>query len=46
VNEANIEQILGQGATVPDARSFIREALGGNSLATLEHAKRYAENAR
>lgn len=46
VNEANVPGVLGEGATVADARAFLRKALGGNSLATLEHAKRYAERAR
>ncbi len=45
INEANIAEILGAGATVSDARSFIRDALGTNSMATLQHAKRYAEAA-
>lgn len=46
LNEANIASVLGERATIADARSFIREALGGNSLATLGHAKRYAERSR
>lgn len=46
INEANIAKILGEDATVADARSFIRDALGGNSMATLRHAKRYAEGAK
>jgi ribosome-associated toxin RatA of RatAB toxin-antitoxin module len=35
--------VLGEGATVADAREFARAALGGNSRITLEHAKAYAE---
>ncbi|MFF5232891.1 aromatase/cyclase [Dactylosporangium sp. NPDC000521] len=34
---AAIEQVLGAGKTVADARTFVREALGANSLATLRH---------
>ncbi|MDV8022187.1 aromatase/cyclase [Rhodococcus sp. IEGM 1330] len=41
-----ITDILGAGAGVPEARSFIRNALGTNSLATLTHAKKYAEDRR
>ncbi|MGI5175636.1 aromatase/cyclase [Dactylosporangium sp. CA-152071] len=29
--------VLGEGRTVADARTFVREALGANSLATLRH---------
>jgi aromatase len=43
LNEDAIEDVLGAGATVADARSFITAALGGNIRATLEHARRYAE---
>lgn len=32
-----VERVLGAGATVADARTFVREALGANSLATLRH---------
>ncbi|MGY6026913.1 aromatase/cyclase [Streptomyces spinosirectus] len=35
--------ILGEGATVAEAREFARTALSGNSRITLEHAKAYAE---
>ncbi|MEV4636614.1 aromatase/cyclase [Actinoplanes sp. NPDC049548] len=38
-----VEAVLGQGATVDDARAYIRKALGTNSSATLSHAKEYAE---
>ncbi|GGQ57856.1 aromatase/cyclase [Streptomyces flaveolus] len=46
LNPDAITQVLGDGAGVPEARAFIREALGGNSRATLGHAKRYAEARR
>ncbi|WP_369250091.1 aromatase/cyclase [Streptomyces sp. R41] len=36
--------VLGEGATVADAREFARTALSGNSRITLEHAKAFAEN--
>ncbi|MEU1259427.1 aromatase/cyclase [Streptomyces chartreusis] len=42
----NITKVLGAGAGVPEARKFVRDALGANSRATLEHAKRYAEERR
>lgn len=35
--------ILGEDATLADAREFARTALSGNSRITLEHAKAYAE---
>jgi len=43
VNPSAIEQVLGTGATIAEARTFLRTALGGNSLTTLHHAKEYAE---
>ncbi|ONI90822.1 cyclase [Actinosynnema sp. ALI-1.44] len=46
INEANIAEVLGAGADVEDARKFVRTALGTNSLATLAHAKEYAESRR
>lgn len=46
VNPANIARILGPEAGVAQAREFIRNALSGNSLATLNHAKEYAESRR
>jgi aromatase len=46
LNTANIERILGAGATVERAREYVRTALGTNSRATLEHAKAYAEQRR
>jgi aromatase len=46
INKANIGRVLGADAGAADARSFIRDALGRNSLATLHHAKDYAERHR
>ncbi|QKW24989.1 SRPBCC family protein [Streptomyces seoulensis] len=43
LNTANIARVLGTGATVEDARAYVRTALSTNSTATLGHAKRYAE---
>ncbi|GAB3795656.1 aromatase/cyclase [Micromonospora zhanjiangensis] len=38
-----VATVLGDGATVEDAKSFVRSALSGNSMATLELAKAFAE---
>jgi aromatase len=46
LNPGNIRQVLGPEAGVPEARRFIREALGTNSRATLHHAKQHAEARR
>ncbi|MEU6844688.1 aromatase/cyclase [Streptomyces sp. NPDC046716] len=46
LNADNIGKVLGPDAGVPEARAFVRKALGANSRATLEHAKRYAEARR
>ncbi|MEE4545921.1 aromatase/cyclase [Streptomyces sp. V4-01] len=46
LNAESIAAVLGPEAGVPEARRFIREALGGNSRATLRHAKEYAEARR
>ncbi|MGP3949278.1 aromatase/cyclase [Streptomyces sp. 7N604] len=46
LNTENITRILGPDAGVAQARSFIRNALGTNSRATLGHAKEYAEARR
>ncbi|MDX3538441.1 aromatase/cyclase [Streptomyces sp. MB09-01] len=46
VNTANITAVLGADAGVPEARTFLREALGGNSRATLGYAREYAEARR
>lgn len=43
LNAASIGRVLGPGATAADAREYVRGALSTNSLATLEHARDYAE---
>ncbi|MEV4341488.1 aromatase/cyclase [Streptomyces sp. NPDC049590] len=43
LNAANIARVLGERATVADAREYVHTALSTNSTATLHHAKRYAE---
>lgn len=43
INTANIAAVLGEQATVAQAREYVREALSANSRATLGHAKSYAE---
>jgi len=45
LREENIGQVLGEGATLAQARRYVREALGRNSTATLNLAKRYAQSA-
>ncbi|MGW5849832.1 aromatase/cyclase [Streptomyces sp. NPDC055254] len=40
-----VAAVLGDGATVQDARTFVRDALGRNSTATMLLAKEYAERA-
>jgi aromatase len=46
INPATVESVLGTGATIADARGFVRDALSRNSRTTLEHAKSYAEARR
>jgi aromatase len=46
INPENIGRVLGPDAGVAQARDFIRNALSANSLATLGHAKDYAEARR
>ncbi|MEE1929400.1 aromatase/cyclase [Streptomyces sp. TRM 70351] len=46
LNTGSIPAILGADAGIEEARTFIRNALGTNSRATLGHAKEYAEGAR
>ncbi|MCL7378070.1 aromatase/cyclase [Streptomyces sp. 35G-GA-8] len=46
VNTETITRVLGPDAGVPEARTFLREALGANSRATLGHAKSFAEARR
>ncbi|WP_431037369.1 aromatase/cyclase [Streptomyces sp. P6-2-1] len=43
LREENIPRVLGEGAGLAEARSYVREALGRNSTATLHLAKEYAE---
>ncbi|WP_410612265.1 SRPBCC family protein [Amycolatopsis sp. lyj-109] len=44
INEDTITEVLGASADVAAARAFVRKALSTNSLATLGHAKNYAES--
>lgn len=46
LNTANIARILGEDATVADARAYVHGALSTNSRATLGHAKDHAESQR
>jgi aromatase len=43
INETAIATVLGADASVADARNFVRTVLSTNSLATLGHAKQYAQ---
>jgi aromatase len=43
LREENITAVLGEEADIRSAREYLRQALGRNSTATLNHAKRYAE---
>lgn len=43
INTANIAAVLGEQATVADARAYVHGALSTNSRATLGYAKDYAE---
>lgn len=38
LNPATVREVLGEQATLADARAFVREALGRNSLTTMTHA--------
>ncbi|RAY12706.1 cyclase [Actinomadura craniellae] len=42
---AAVTTVLGEGKTVADARAFVRDALGRNSTATMNHAKAHVEAA-
>jgi aromatase len=44
INPDNIATVLGPDADVTRAREFVRDALGGNSRATLRLAKSYTES--
>ena len=37
-----VAEVLGEGSTLADARAYLRDALGRNSLATLSHAGAHA----
>ncbi|MFC4374179.1 aromatase/cyclase [Nocardia halotolerans] len=43
INAENIASILGADKSVDDAKAFVHRALSGNSMATLQHAKAFAE---
>ncbi|MFJ2513181.1 aromatase/cyclase [Streptomyces griseoviridis] len=43
LNTDNITRVLGERASVADARQYVHSALSTNSRATLGHAKEYAE---
>ncbi|MFG3106244.1 aromatase/cyclase [Streptomyces tendae] len=43
IDTEKVETVLGAGTTLAQAKEFARHALGTNSLATLGHAKEYAE---
>ncbi|MDG4861246.1 aromatase/cyclase [Streptomyces sp. T-3] len=45
LREEAVEEVLGAGADLTRARRYVREALGRNSTATLQLAKRHAESA-
>ncbi len=46
IEESSIHGVLGTGADLVAAQAFVRNALSGNSLATLGLAKRHAEDVR
>lgn len=45
LSEEHIADVLGERATLADARRYVREALGRNSRVLLAHAKTHAESA-
>ncbi|WP_030889182.1 aromatase/cyclase [Streptomyces sp. NRRL F-5053] len=45
LREEAVEKILGPGATLADARTYVHKALSRNSRTTLTHAKHHAESA-
>ncbi|MGV4988789.1 aromatase/cyclase [Streptomyces sp. NRAIS4] len=45
LREEAVEQVLGAGADLAAARRYVRQALGRNSTATLELARKHAESA-
>ncbi|MFF4604067.1 aromatase/cyclase [Streptomyces sp. NPDC001339] len=46
LNPEAVTEVLGADATLADARAYLREALGRNSLATMSHAATYSEERR
>jgi aromatase len=44
IKPSAVASVLGAEATVADARNFVRTALSTNSLATLDHARSFAEH--
>jgi aromatase len=46
IDTGNIARVLGAGAGLPEARSYVQGALSTNSLATLHHAAEYVREAR
>lgn len=42
VDPERVQEVLGPGADLDDAKRFVRRVLGTNSLATLEHARAFA----
>nr|WSZ99034.1 aromatase/cyclase [Streptomyces sp. NBC_00857] len=42
LNPEAVAEVLGEGSTLADARSYVREALGRNSLTTMDHAASHA----
>ncbi|MFE3190079.1 aromatase/cyclase [Nocardia sp. NPDC059240] len=43
INTENIATVLGPDAGIAEAKAYVQRALSTNSLATLRHAKQYAE---
>ncbi|MEV7009997.1 SRPBCC family protein [Streptosporangium sp. NPDC051022] len=43
IKEAGVASVLGEGTTLAEARTWIRGALGGNSVVVAEQAREYAE---
>nr|CBH32086.1 putative bifunctional cyclase/dehydratase [Streptomyces albaduncus] len=43
VDESAVKAVLGEDATLEDARAMVRKALGANSLSTLDRAKAHVE---
>lgn len=43
IDPSAVDEIVGEGATLADARRFVRDALGRNSMTTMTHAAAHAE---